>query len=320
MSLMQTCTEVEALIARARSLFGPGEAVDVPETAGRITQAEQSVTAARSRTADLSGSGVQSYRAMVDESVSPLTKAAGSDTTLAAHVTTAAAVTQAGAARMDQIAATTSAITKAAPMAKSTGAQRVILTALRSQVSQVVQVVQSTQQQAAALAGQVRGLEYPKDAPAQGLDNDLSQRNRTGDNPPHGKDPRYWIDVTKIIHVPDGELAPEGTKQIGPGLYYQYNDQQLNATPPPPDAKYPLDMNDIIQVPKGQFAPWGAKELSPGFFSPSPFSHEAADPPWCAPKSPIDIRDVIEVPKGQLAPRGYKEYLPGWFAPDRSRQ
>jgi hypothetical protein len=25
-------------------------------------------------------------------------------------------------------------------------------------------------------------------------------------DPPHGKDPRYWIDVTKIIHVPVNSL------------------------------------------------------------------------------------------------------------------
>lgn len=92
----------------------------------------------------LSGTEIQSYQAMADRSVPPLTTAAASDTTLAAHATTAAALTQAGAARMDQIAATTSTITKAAPMAKSAAGQRVILTALRSQVSQASQVVQSS--------------------------------------------------------------------------------------------------------------------------------------------------------------------------------
>ena len=314
---MQTCADVEAVIARARSLFGSGEAVDVPDSGVHITNAAQSVTTARLRTSDLSGTGTQSYQAMADGSVPPLTKAASSDTALAAHVTRAAAVTQAGAARMDQIAATTSAITKAAPMAKSPSSQRVILTALRSQVSQASQVVQSTSQQATGLAAQVRGLEYPKDAPVQALDHNLPLSPEPGSgDPPHGKDPRYWIDVTKVIHVPDGQLAPPGTRQIGPGLFYPYNDQQYNVTPPPPPAKYPLDMNDIVQVPTGQLAPSGTKELSPGFFSPSPFSHDVADPPWSARKRPIDIRDIIQVPAGQLAPWGYKEYLPGWFAPD----
>jgi hypothetical protein len=34
--------------------------------------------------------------------------------------------------------------------------------------------------------------------------------------PPHGKDPRYWIDVTKIIHVPDGQLAPQAPFRLDP--------------------------------------------------------------------------------------------------------
>jgi hypothetical protein len=38
-------------------------------------------------------------------------------------------------------------------------------------------------------------------------------------DPPHGKDPHYWIDVGKIIYVPDGELAPANTVQIGPNMY-----------------------------------------------------------------------------------------------------
>lgn len=310
---MQTCDEVQAVIARARSLFGGADAVEVPDTAGHITQAAQTVTAARSRTTNLTGTGVQSYQGMADESIPPLTRAAGSDTALAAHVTTAAAVTQAGAARLDQISATTSAITKAAPLAKSAAAQRVIVNALRSQISQASQVVQATRQQATALSGRVRDLEYPKDAPAQALDQDF---RRAPADLPHGKDPRYWIDVTRIIHVPDGQKAPYGTKQIGPGLYYPFNDQRYNATTPPLPAKYPLDMNDIFEVPTGQPAPWGNKELAPGFFSPSPFSHDVSDPAWSAPQRPIDIRDIIQIPQGQIAPPGYKQYLPGWFAPD----
>jgi len=75
MSLMQTCADVEAVIARARSLFGSGEAVDVPDSGVHITNAAQSVTTARSRTSDLSGTGTQSYQAMADGSVPPLTKA-----------------------------------------------------------------------------------------------------------------------------------------------------------------------------------------------------------------------------------------------------
>jgi hypothetical protein len=320
MSLMQTCADVEGVIARARSLFGTGGAVDVSGGGADITNAVQAVMTARSRTTDLSGTGVASYQAMADRSVPPLTAAAGSDSTLAAHMTTAAAVMQAGAARLDGIAAQTKLVTQAAPLARTSGDQRVILTALRSQVSQASQVVQSTQQQAAALAGQVRGLEYPKDSPGggvQALDHDLPQAPATGDGPPHGKDPRYWIDVTKIIHVPEGQLAPSNTRQIGPGLYYPFDNQQFNVTPPPPPAKYPLDMNDIVHVAPGQLGPSNSTQLAPGIFAPTP-STLNLEPPWSPPQRPVDIRDIIQVPQGQLAPWGYREYLPGWWTPDPS--
>lgn len=86
---------------------------------------------------------------------------------------------------MDQIAAPTSAISKAAPPATSAAGQRVILTALRSQVWQASPVSQSTQQQASALAGQVRGLEYPKDAPVQhSWKEDPSSTTTTTTTPP----------------------------------------------------------------------------------------------------------------------------------------
>jgi len=317
MSLVQACADVEAAVARARSLFGNAQSVDVPETSGHISGAAQSVSSARARTADLSGVAVSSYQSMADRSVPPLTRAATSDATLAAHVSTAAAVTQAGAARMDQVAATTKAISKVAPTAQSASAQRVVLAALRSQVAQASQVVQSTQQQAAALAGQVRALEYPKESPIQSLGNDVPLAPPKED-PPHGEDPRYWLDVTKIIRVPEGELAPYGTKQIGPGLFYPYDDGRYNVMPPPPPAKYPLDVNDIGQVAPGELRPSGTKELIPGYYAPNPFAHEVPEAPWSAPRTPIDVRDVIEVPPGELAPWGYVEYLPGWWVPDPS--
>lgn len=315
---MQTCADVQAVIARARSLFGSGDAVDVPSGAPNITSASEAVTAARSRISHLTGVGATSYAEMADRSVPPLTTSATSDTGLTTHLTTAAAVTQAGAARMEQISAQTNAIAAAAPMAKSTADERVILTALRSQVAQASQLVQASQQQAGALAGQIRNLDYPKDAPGggvQALDHDMPQSPAPGgEDPPHGKDPRYWIDVTKIVHVPEGQLAPYGTKQIGPGLWYPSNDQSYFVTPPPPPAQYPLDMNDIVHVGPGKLGPYGTTELAPGIFAPAPNSLWP-EPKWSPPQAPIDIRDVIQVPVGQLAPWGYQEYLPGWFAP-----
>ncbi len=312
---MQTCAEVQALIARTRSLFGSGGAVEVPTGASSITRAAHSVVAARARTADLSGTGVASYQGMADRAVPPLSTAAVSDTAVTAHLSTAAAVMQAGAARLDQIATRTRVVTAAAPAARSAADQRIILTALRSQVVEAGRVTQSTQQQAGALAGQIRGLQYPKDAPAQALGHDVPLSPAPSTDPPHGQDPRYWIDVTKIIRVPDGQLAPQGTIQIGPGLYYPYSDQSYNVTPPPPPAKYPLDINDITRVGPGQLGPSGTTELVPGVFAPTPNPYQP-EAPWAPPQRPIDIRDIVHVPAGELAPWGYREYLPGWWVPD----
>jgi hypothetical protein len=44
----------------------------------------------------------------------------------------------------------------------------------------------------------------------QALDNDAPRTTGEKD-PPFGQDRRYWLDVTKIIHVPAGQLAPAGT-------------------------------------------------------------------------------------------------------------
>jgi hypothetical protein len=88
-------------------------------------------------------------------------------------------------------------------------------------------------------------LQPPPRPGVQALDHDIPLTPAPAD-PPHGKDPRYWIDVTKIIHVPDGQLAPYGTVQIGPGLYYPDPTAGFTNAPPPPPAKYPLDIGDIM--------------------------------------------------------------------------
>lgn len=170
-----------------------------------------------------------------------------------------------------------------------------------------------------SLAGQpLQPPPHPNGGGVQAVDYDMPLSPATDTDPPHGKDPRYWIDVTKVIHVPEGQLAPYGTKQIGPGLWYPSNDSTYNVTPPPDPVKYPLDMADIAHPGPGGLGPFGSKELAPGYFAPGPdpYSPESSWPP---PKQPVDIRDIIQVPQGTLAPWGYKEYLPGWWAPDPLR-
>jgi hypothetical protein len=161
-------------------------------------------------------------------------------------------------------------------------------------------------------------LQPPPRPGVQALGHDIPLTSPPAD-PPHGKDPRYWIDVTKIIHVPDGQLAPFGTVQIGPGLYYPDPSSRFNYQPPPSPAKYLLGIGDIVSTAPGQLGPSGheliAQTPQGSYWAPDPGAGYQPAPPWSAPQQPIDVRDVIHVPAGQLAPWGYVEYLPGWFVP-----
>jgi hypothetical protein len=316
---MQSCVQAETAVAHARSLFG-GATASVG-TATELGTAVQTAQRAVTGAGELSGAGVDGYRWFANAAVPPLNVGAGSDTTLSAHVRTAATASAMGAARLDQISAQIRAITQVAPSARTPAGERIVLTALRSQLSQASRVVQSGQRHAAGIADDVRALKYPKETggvqPA-GYDVPLSPAPQ---DPPHGKDPRYWIDVTKVVHVPPGTLAPAGYKQIGPDLWYpsDVDRQQYNVTPPPDPVKYPLDMSTLVQTSPGQLGPYGTTQLAPGYFAPTPNPLLPAPTNWPTPQRPVDIRDVIAVPAGTLAPWGYVEYLPGWWAPDPTR-
>jgi hypothetical protein len=187
MSLVQTCADAESAITRARSLFGATGGIDVPNSATEITNAAQTATAGRDRTLDMAGgAGMPAYRDMVDRSIPPLTTAATSDSGLTTHLVTAAAVTRAGATRLEGIAAQTRTISAAAPTARTAADQRAVLSALRGQLQQASQVVQTTQQQAGGAATQVRSLKYPEDTPGssgdrvQGVDDAIAGGQQAG--------------------------------------------------------------------------------------------------------------------------------------------
>ena len=155
------------------------------------------------------------------------------------------------------------------------------------------------------------------DVQAVGFDVPLAPHDN---EPPHGKDPRYWLDVTKIIQVPEGTLAPANTTQIGPGLYYPDPGSGLSVAPPPPAAKYPLDIGDITSAGPDQYGPSNhvvITKLPDGttYWAPDPNAGYQPAPPWSAPQQPIDVRDVIHVPRDALAPWGYVQYLPEWWVP-----
>jgi hypothetical protein len=295
-----------------RSLFGPSP--QPPPPAGPpLDAAAQSVTGAGQRAAVLSGDLVDRHQEFVGHAARELTGDAHTDTTLYQRLGAAATLTETGRRHLDAIVAQTRAIAQFAATAQTPAAQRAVLHALHTQVSQANSVLTFTQQQATGIANQIRALDYPSrgGVRAAGFGDDLPA-DRPPD-PPHGKDPRYWIDITRIIQVPEGQMAPYGTKPIGPGLWYPVDDGRLMSGPPA--AKYPLDISTITKLNPGELGPYGTTELAPGIFAPDPRQTYSPDPPWPAPRLPVDVRDVIHVPKGELAPPNYIEYLPGWWAP-----
>lgn len=323
MSVVEAVQGGQAVIRRARALFGSSGGAEVPSGAEQLHEATEAIGQARQRTSELTGQGIPAYRDMAQQSIPPLTTAAGSDTSLAGQIRSAAAVDSAGAQRLDAIAATTRTLAAAAPGATTPNQQRAILTALRAQLQQTQQVLKTTQQQDNSTAGTIRDLTYPKNTPT-GKDDDiqaLDDGKGKSPAPPHGHDPRYWIDVTKITEVPDGRQAPPGYTQIGPNQWYPFEENQLSVHPPPDPVKFPLDMNDISRGAPGSWGPFGTSEIAPGWFAPDPRRFHDVQPPWAPPQAPVDIRDIIRIDMSDpnaKAPWGYREYMPGWFAPDVS--
>ena len=227
MSLVQACADAQAAITRARSLFGSSGTGDVPNSSTEIMGAVQTATAGRDRTSEMAGgAGMPAYRDMVDRSIPPLTTASTSDAGLTTQLTTAAAVTTAGAARLDSIAAQTRTISAAAPAARTAADQRAILTALRGQMQQASQVVQTTQQQASSTATQIRSLKYPNDAPASsGGGVQAVDFNQDGPQPPPGPQPF-------LPAYEQALTAPPATSPIGPPL--PFSPPQNSPAPAPP--------------------------------------------------------------------------------------
>lgn len=164
-------------------------------------------------------------------------------------------------------------------------------------------------------SGDTRALGFgPDDAPLAPARTGEAE----GEDPPHGEDPRFWLDVTEIEHVPTGTLVPYGYMRIGPELWYP-DPYRYDMTPPPPPAKYPLDTGDVLVIQDGEPFPTRYREVAPNIAVPDPGGLVPSQP-WDPPQQPIDIRDVIEVPRGTPAPPNYVEYFPGWWVPDYSPQ
>lgn len=204
MSLTRTCLEAEASITRARSLFNATAAAP-PAGGADLTQASDTASTARSRTGDLSGGAVRAYQATTARSTGSIRGAAHSDDALAGHLTTAAAIQQAGATRLAQFSAQASQITKWAPLARSATAQKAVLTSMQSVVTRSVHTVQSAEQQASGLSTQIRGVKFKQDPapkpppPAPADDPDADKKD----------DPKKKKGVSKSFGK-GGDITPTG--------------------------------------------------------------------------------------------------------------
>lgn len=317
-SIEQVAAQTQTAVGRARSLF---RSANAPSAIGpSLESAAQTADGAGARAAAMSGDLVFQHGGFVRAATAQLTNNGGTDTSLHHLLGAAAAITQAAARQLDSIADQTRTLAQSSVSDRSPAAQRSLLAGLRAQVSAANSVVTATRQQAGAVAGQIQALDYRSDGRVQraGLGQGQAPQAPLPSDPLHGQDPRYWIDITRIITVPDGQKAPYGTKPIGPGLYYPFDDGMSMSDPPP--AKWPLDNSSITRLDPGQRGPYGTTELVPGIFAPDPRHTYGAQPSWPAPRQPIDVRDVIHLGKGQIAPWGYVEYLPGWWAPTAPNQ
>jgi hypothetical protein len=127
---------------------------------GGIGAAAEFAKATAGMTAGSAGSVIAAHRRLAVDSSAVLTAAGQADKAFHAYLTAAAALSQAGARRLDAIAACTSATAQAGVGATSPAAQRVVLSVLRSQVVRAAEVVESVNRQGADIAGRIASLHY----------------------------------------------------------------------------------------------------------------------------------------------------------------
>lgn len=328
-AVAQACQQALTAISHAKSLFSsdPLPPTGAVNGANTLQVAHKSATDAPAKAADLSGETIDGYRQFATAAAPPLSSSAKNDARLGDLLQQAGHITRDSSAKLDALYKKVQETSQRAAGATSGPVQRAALAELSSYIRQANDVVKAASTGANGIQGQIRGLQYPGDKPA-GSDGDsggphiqmVDDKTGGGKELPHGHDPRYWIDVTKIINVPDGQLAPSGTTQIGPNMYYPSPGTPGFATPAPPVAKYPLDLNDIQHYDPSKTLPdYNHSSVAPGWAYPRPNPWQP-EPPWTfQTQRPVDIRDIMEVPPGGLAPWGYTEYAPGWWAPDVSK-
>ncbi len=315
MSLDLVVARVVDALSRGHALFSPASMDAGAQVAGSARALGVAADRVSSSVRTVSGSGefVRTYDAVGQALSERLSNTAGLDAKLAQIVDEAAAAEAQGRRQSGNVLAAAGDIARTAAGTDTTAGQLARLRALRDRVGEQQHLIAANKARSAQLAAAVGQLTY-KQAPAQPLDHDLPQSPAPSDEPPHGKDPRYWIDVGKVIYVPEGTLAPPNYEQIGPDMWHPSPSVFGTVTPPPDPVKYPLDSNDVRIVGPDESLPPGYRLATPTIGIRDPDGYYQPTEPW-TPTAPIDIRDIIHVGPGQMAPPLYREYLPGWWWP-----
>jgi hypothetical protein len=157
-TIQQAAARALTSVQRARALFGTSPSA--PPHALGLDTAAQSLASTGQRTQGLAGDAVDHHHQFVGAATQVLNRDADTDTTLNHHLSAAAALTQNGGRRLDSIVERTRALAATASTARTPAAQRALLQALHTQVSEANAVIDSTRQQATGIAGKISSLDY----------------------------------------------------------------------------------------------------------------------------------------------------------------
>jgi hypothetical protein len=159
-SVVWECELVEGAVQRARSLVSPHGVTPTVTALDAIESAAESTITTRHTSGDMSGALIAQHERFADRSAVMLRAAGLTDSALQAHLATAATNVRTGVQHLDAIAIRTRAISQAATTATVPAAQRIIMTALRSQLAQAAEAVDSVRRDGAALSEHTRSLHY----------------------------------------------------------------------------------------------------------------------------------------------------------------
>jgi hypothetical protein len=269
MSLGQACAEVGAIIERAQSLFAaaPVDSTVPGNAAGQLISAASTATNAASTADELSGHLVATHRDFANRSAGALVATADTDARLGSHVATAAHLTRSGAARLAALATESEATSRAAADVTTPAGERVILAALKSQVSRTAQIVDDTHRQLTELTGHVQALDYPRDTPTPDPTGDPQHLPESTVDGLHGTGAKDLPIITQ-----PGEPGPPNTGTFPGGTDY------VEAIPGS-GVWIPSDqISGKLWMPSqpGDLAPPNYEEIAPNVWWPQP---PAIDPP-----------------------------------------